>query len=196
MANQMNLLKLRSWEAHDEINLYSTAEGSLTKGTIVEYSAANPDNHNGFGDTLSNVPGYAFSKDYIVNWKVTAASAYSKKIAGMLLYDVITTMTDPWSVDARFVDPAKLAEKQMVVSGRAVPFVTRGFFEISGFDMSSGSAGPGPGTGLCLSHSGAGLLATYNPAGDVGDLRPRLGTFMSSTGANGGAYVRFAIPNH
>lgn len=196
MANQMNLLKFRNYDEHDVINLYSTAESPINKGTILEYHVANPDNHNGFGDTFANVPGYAFSKDYIVNWKVKVATAYSKKIAGMLLHDVVTNITDPWTLDARFVDPAKLAEKQMVVSGRAAPFVTRGYFEVSGIDISSGSAGPGPGTGACLSHSGNGMIATYNPAGDIGDLRPRIGTFMTSSGANGGVVLKLSISNH
>lgn len=195
MANQMNLLKLRQWDEHDVVNLYSTADGNINKGTIVEYITANPDDHNGFGDSFANVPTYAFSKDYVVKWKVNPAGAYSKKIAGMLLYDVVTTFTDPWSLDARFADPAKLAEKQMVISGRAVPYVTRGFFEVSGIDISSGSAGPGPGTGAVLSHSGAGLIATSNPAGDIGDLRPRIGTFMSISGANGGVILKLAINN-
>lgn len=196
MANQMNLLKIREWEEHDVVNLYSTMEGAVNKGTVMEYRTASMDDQNGFGVSLGNVPSYAISNDYGVNWKIQAASAYSKKIAGILLYSVVTTITDPWSIDARFADPAKLAEKQLVVSGRAVPFVTRGLFEVSGIDISSGSAGPGPGTGACLSHSGNGIIATYNPAGDIGDLRPRLGTFMTTTGANGGVLLRFVTPNH
>ncbi len=195
MANQMNLLKIRQWDEHDVVNLYSTADSPINKGTIVEYITANPDDHNGFGETFGNVPSYAFSKDYVVKWKVNPAAAYSKKIAGMLQYDVITNFTDPWTLDARFADPAKLAEKQMVISGRAVPFVTRGLFEVSGIDISSGSHGPGPGTGACLSHSGQGLIATCNPAGDIGDLRPRIGTFMTISGSNGGVLLKLNIAN-
>lgn len=189
MANQMNLLKFRNYEEHDVINLYSTVEGQLNKGTVLEYVSADPDNQNGFGDSFGNVPGYAFSKDYVVNWKVQAAQAHSKKVAGILLHDVITTMTDPWSVDARFVDPAKLAEKQMVVSGRAVPFATRGWFEVSGIDTTSGNAAPG--SGAYISYSGNGMIAVGNPAGAVGDIRTRIGTFMTSSGVNGGVVVKF-----
>lgn len=188
MANQMNLLKFRNYEEHDVINLYSTMEGALTKGTVLEYVSADPDNQNGFGETFSNVPGYAFSKDYVVNWKVQTASAYSKKIAGLLLHDVVTTITDPWSIDARFVDPAKLAEKQMVVSGRAVPFVTRGWFEVSGIDTTSGA--PAPGSGAYLSNSTPGTIACGNTS-NTGEVRVRIGTFMTSTGVNGGVVVKF-----
>ena len=52
----MNLKKYRSWEPHDEINLYSTMEGYLNKGTLVEYFSAVNDNQNGFGVGFANVP--------------------------------------------------------------------------------------------------------------------------------------------
>ena len=188
MANQMNLLKYRNYEEHDVINLYATIEGDLTKGTILEYVSADPDNQNGFGVSFANTPGYAFSKDYVVNWKVQTATAYSKKIAGILLNDVVTTITDPWSVDARFVDPAKLAEKQVVVSGRAVPFATRGWFEVSGIDTTSGA--PAPGSGAYLSNSTPGTIACGNTS-NTGEVRVRIGTFMTSTGLFGGVLVKF-----
>jgi hypothetical protein len=196
MATQTNLTKIRVYEEHEVINLYSTIEGDLPKGAILEYVTADPDNHNGFGVSFGNVPSYAISKDYVVNWKVQAAPAYSKKIAGILLDTVVTNLTDPWTLDARFADPAKLAEKQLVPSGRAIRFVSRGYFEVSGIDMSSGSAGPGPGSGVYLSHSGNGTIAVGNPAGDIGDLRPRIGTWMTSTGANGSATFKLSVPNN
>lgn len=188
MANQMNLLKFRNYEEHDVINLYSTMEGALTKGTVLEYVSADLDNQNGFGESFANVPSYAFSKDYVVNWKVQTAGAYSKKVAGILLHDVVTTINDPWTMDARFVDPAKLAEKQIVVSGKAVPFVTRGWFEVSGIDTTSGA--PAPGSGAYLSNSTPGTIACGNPA-STGEMRVRVGTFMTSSGVNGGVVVKF-----
>ena len=196
MAIQTNLTKIRTYEEHEVINLYSTMEGDLPKGTIVEYVSADPDNQNGFGVSWGNVPSYAISKDYGVNWKIQAAPAYSKKIAGILLDTVVTNLTDPYTLDARFADPAKLAEKQLVVSGRAVRFVARGHFSVSGIDVSSGSAGPGPGSGVVLSHSGNGIMAVSNPAGDIGDLRPRIGTWMTATGVNGSAWLKLQVPNN
>lgn len=186
----MNLLKIRNVEPHDVINLYSTMEGDLNKGTVLEYVTADPDNHNGFGVTFSNVPGYAFSKDYVVNWKVQAAAAGSKKIAGILLHDVVTNITDPWTIDARFVDPVKLIEKQVVPSGRAVPFAKRGYFEVTGIDTTSGV--PLPGSGAYLSKSGLGIIAAGHSNTALED-RPRLGTFMTQSGAYGGIIVDFDV---
>lgn len=190
MANQMNLLKLREVEAHDIVNLYSTMEGALSKGTVLEYVSADPDNHNGYGVTFANTPSYAFNKDYVVNWKVQAAPSGSRKIAGVLLYDVVTNITDPWVLDARFAPLEKLAEKQIVISGRAVPFARRGRFEVSGIDSSSGA--PAPGNGIYLSASGAGLMAT-GPANTTLDVRPRVGTCLAQSGIWGGVYIDFDV---
>lgn len=193
MATQTTLLKYRNYDEHNVINLYSAMEGALPKGTIVEYVSADFDNQNGYGVTLSNTPGYAFSQDYVVNWKIQAAQSNSKKVAGITLHEVATTINDPWSVDARFVDPAKLAEKQIVVSGRALPFATRGWFEVSGFDATSGA--PAPGSGAYISNSGGGLLAVGNP-NLTGETRTRVGTFMTSSGIYGGVIFAFNPNNN
>ena len=160
----------------------------MNKGTLVEYVTADLDNQNGFGDSFSNTPAYGFSSDYVVNWKVQAATSGSKKVAGILLKDVVTTINDPWTVDARFVDPAKLAEKQVVPSGRAVPFVTKGIFEVVGLDTSAGAAGPG--SGLFVSNSGNGILAV----GNAGTTAGRIGTVLTSAGAASGVIVRINVP--
>lgn len=184
----MNLGKFRQFDNHDLVELYSTNEGALSKGTIVEYVVANPDAQNGFDLGFANVPGYAFSNDYVVQWKVRAAVSGSAKVAGMLLKDVATTIFDPWAVDARFVSEEKLAEKQVVPTGRAVPFVTRGFFEVTGYDSSLGY--PAAGSGAYVSTSGAGIIAVGNPATET---RQKIGTWMTQSGSNGTALLRLHL---
>lgn len=185
----MDLKKFRQFNAHDVIELYSTMEGVLNKGTIVEYVSANPDSQNGYGLGFANVPGYAWSADYVVNWKVQAAPSGSVKLAGMVLKDVVTFLYDPWQVDARFAPEEKLAEKQVIPSGRAVPLVTRGFFEITGYDTSAGY--PAAGSGAYVSNSGAGIIAVGNPKTDT---RTKIGVFMTQSGNNGAALIRLGIP--
>ena len=177
----MDLKSFRSYSEHDVVNLYSTMEGNITKGTAVEYVVALADTQNSYGDQLSNVPQYAYSADYVVNWKVQGAASGSNKVAGILLKDVATQILDPWTVDARFVDPAKLAEKQVVPSGRAVPFLKRGILTFTGLDTSAGT--PAPGTGLYVSNSGNGIIATGPSVTPVGVQR--IGTVMTSSGAYG-----------
>lgn len=183
----MDLNPFRQYSENNVINLYSTMEGNLQKGTVVQYVSgnANPDNQNSFGVSLSNVPGYAYSNDYVVNWKIKAATSGSSYIAGILLKEVVTNINDPWTVDARFVDPAKLAEQQRIPSGRAVPFCTYGIFEVTGLDTSVGYADAG--SGLVISNSGAGILAVANAATTAG----RLGTVLSQSGSNGGVIIKF-----
>jgi len=197
MANVMDLKKFRQFNAHDVVELYSTNEAALTKGSIVEFVSAAPDTQNGFGPGFAGVPNYAWSADYEVKWKVKAAVSGSTKVAGMLLKEVVQYIFDPWQVDARFVAEEKLAEKQVIPSGRAVPYVTRGFFEITGYDTSAGY--PGPGSGAYVSNSGAGLIAVGNQSTTIdtatygGFARPRIGTFMTSSGSNGASLIKLDI---
>lgn len=200
MAQVMDLKKFRQFDAHDVVELYSTMEGALTKGSIVEFvpGVSVPGiTQNGYGIGFANVPGYAWSADYVVNWKVQAAKSGSSMLAGLLLKEVVTTIFDPWAVDARFVSEEKLAEKQVIPSGRAVPYVTRGFFEITGFDTSAGQ--PDAGSGAYISNSGAGLIAVGHRSSTVdatlyGYTRPRVGSFMSQSGTNGAALIRLDVP--
>lgn len=177
----MDLKSFRAYDEHEVVNLYSTMEGVLTKGTAVEYVVAASDTQNSYGDQLSNVPQYAYSADYVVNWKVQGAQSGSVKVAGILLKDVAVQILDPWTIDARFVDPAKLAEKQVVPSGRAVPFLKRGTLTFTGLDTSAGA--PAPGSGLYISNSGGGVLAVGSPITPVGVQR--IGTCMTTSGAYG-----------
>jgi hypothetical protein len=190
MAQVMDLKKFRQFNAHDVIELYSTNEAALTKGTIVEYVSASPDTQNGFGPGFANVPNYAWSADYEVKWKVQAAPSGSRKVAGMLLKEVVQYIFDPWQVDARFAPEEKLAEKQVIPSGRAVPIVTKGFFEVTGYDTSAGY--PGAGSGAYVSNSGGGIIAVGNRSTTT-DGRPRVGTFMTSSGLNGAALLELNI---
>lgn len=196
----MDLKKFRQFDARDVIELYSTNEAALTKGSLVEYVPGSTwDTHNGFGPGFNFVPGYAWSADYEVKWKVRAAQSGSRAVAGLLLKEVVQYIFDPWQIDARFAPEEKLAEKQVIPSGRAVPFVTRGLFEITGYDTSAGY--PGAGSGAYVSNSGAGIVAVghrdatidANQYGGTGSARARVGTFLTSSGANGSALFRLDV---
>lgn len=179
----MNLKPFRDISAHEEINLFSTVEGDLTKGTVVEYVSAALDNQNGYGNSFNGVPDYAWSKDYVVNWKIQAAPSGSTKVAGVITKDVVSTINDPWAMDARFVSEEKLAEKQVIPSGRAVPFITRGLLRVVGYQ---GLAGPG--SGIVVSNSGAGIMAVSAPTASN-----QIGQFITSSGADGSAIVRISL---
>jgi len=179
----MNLKPFRDTSAHEVINLFATVEGDLTKGTVVEYVSAALDNQNGYGDSFNGAPSYAWSHDYVVNWKVQAATSGSTKVAGVITKDVVSTVSDPWTVDARFVSEEKLAEKQIIPSGRAVPFITRGVLRVVGF-----SGVPGPGSGIVVANVGQGIMQVSAP-----NASNQIGKFITSSGADGSAIVRITL---
>ena len=131
---------------------------------------------------MADLPTHTHASDYIVNARVRAAQNTSG-VLGLTLYDVKTNL--PYmNTPANLADPVRLAEQQVVPSGRAVPILKRGMVEIGGF-----SGVPAPGL--------KGYIATGGSA-EAGQLvvgtsttSPNVGTFLSSSGVDG--YALFQV---
>src|SRR6266446_6791831 len=134
------LKPFRDYSEHNVVNLFALDASSGDKGQFVKLLTFDPDNHSNFGAKLPGTPTYAWSSDYVVNARVSLTTSGSS-VFGMLLYDVRLNL--PYlNTPANLADPVRLAEQQVVPSGRAVPIMTRGIVEIGGF-----SGVPGPGSG-------------------------------------------------
>jgi hypothetical protein len=178
----MNLKPFRDYSEHEVVNLFAAQEGELAKGTFVSMVAFDPDNHNSLGDPMPYLPFNAHTFDYVVNARVSAAATMSG-VLGITLFDVKTNL--PFKNEpANLADPVRLAEQQVVPSGRAVPVLKRGIVEIGGF---SGTPFPGA-KGIIATGSGsvAGQLVVA-PASTVNNV----GTFLSSAGVDG--YAIFQV---
>ena len=175
-----NLKPFRDYSEHEVINLFATQEGVLPGGTFVQLVSFDPDNHSSFGATLPYLPPYAHTSDYIVNARVQKATA-TTGVLGLTLYSVAVTM--PYlGTPANLADPIRLAELQLVPSGRAVPILKRGVVELSGF-----SGAPFPGLAAVISTgSGTVGLLTVAAAGTT----PNVGTWLSQSGADGAAILQ------
>lgn len=174
----MTLKPFRDYSEHEVLNLFALNEASGNKGQFVSLVSFDPDNHSNFGPKLPGTPDYAWSADYIVNARVKLASSGARAI-GMMLYD--TRVNLPYlNQPANLADPIRLAEQQVVPSGRAVPILTRGMVEIGGF-----SGVPGPGSGAYVSNTDPGGL-TVAAAGSAGQV----GTWLSSSGVDGHAILK------
>lgn len=174
----MTLKPFRDYSEHEVLNLYALNEGSGNKGQFVSLLTFDPDNHNGYGAKLPGTPDYAFSADYIVNARVKLAASGARAI-GMMLYD--TRVYLPYmNMPANLADPVRLAEQQVVPSGRAVPILVRGMVEVGGF-----SGVPGPGSGAYVSNTTPGDLQVGLP-GAAGQV----GTWLSSSGVDGHAILK------
>jgi len=177
----MNLKPFRDYSEHEVINLFAAQEGVLNKGTFVQAVSFDPDNHSSYGAVMADLPLHAHTSDYVVNARCAAASA-NTGVLGITLFDVRTNL--PYlNIPANLSDPVRLAEQQVVPSGRALPICKRGLFEVQGF---TGVPFPGAAavivTGLGLSGGTVGVAA----AGTT----PNVGMWLSQSGADGGALLQ------
>lgn len=181
----MNIKPYRDYDEHEVINGYfslNTATGS--KGTFVSVTTFNPDSWQEFaggaGSYARGVNG-VFSSRVHTTAKVAAAAAGSDaSVLGMLLYDVKETDENGFPLLISNADKSK--QLQCVNSGQPVPIAVRGIFEINGF-----SGTPGPMSGAAIGND-AGTLKVVGR-----DVTPRVGKFLSQTGADGFAIFKLEL---
>jgi len=157
----INLRPFRDYDEKDVINLYAFS-GTLpaSKGTLVKIEANGwkatdeMDFLGSVGASYSNT----VSERYGVAAKVSLAVATETPL-GMLLHDV--KETDENGEQLKF-NPRKAAEIEAVLSGQAVPVVTRGVFLYSGTVLASET--PVGGTSL---YCGANGEITTGSSGNV-----------------------------
>tara|TARA_Y100000004_G_scaffold69257_1_gene77745 strand:- start:3133 stop:3690 length:558 start_codon:yes stop_codon:yes gene_type:complete len=137
MAN-CTLKPFRDYDEHDVINLfkYSGAIPGL-KGTFVDI-VGNGWNADDQPNNMLGAAGKAYdntvSQRYGVAAAVNTASSGSTDPLGMLLYDV---REEDENGEKLLYNPRKAAEMECVLSGQAVPVVTKGVFLYSGDTISA-----------------------------------------------------------
>tara|TARA_B100000287_G_scaffold317117_1_gene300779 strand:- start:684 stop:1262 length:579 start_codon:yes stop_codon:yes gene_type:complete len=172
MASTCGLRPFRDYDEHDVINLFSfNSATSLpqNKGTFVTASAGW---NNAYADsTLSTslqetallgdvgaAYGNTVSERYGTVAKVGPAASGDSAPLGMTLYDCKETDENG---EKLVFNPRKAAEMQAVVSGQAVPVVTKGIF------VYSGVAGTPALNGSCYVGTDGVLTAVGNADGKV-----------------------------
>lgn len=167
----MNIKPFRDIDEHEVINLYSTVEGTVSKGSFLQIVSFDPDNHSGPGASLPDVPDGAYSVTYEVYAKVKLAQGVSGVATGVLgiaLCDVVPSFPSYVVTVGE-----QLAYFDKIPSGKAVPILKRGMVEIGGF-----SGTPYPGAKGVIGTDGQLVVAAASTADNVG-------TFLSSSGADG-----------
>ena len=171
MANNGNI-KLRPFRDYDEkdvINLFSLEDDNhslpIVKGTLVK--VANDAGWNAdqelemLGDVGQSVTNVT-SQRYGVAANVAVGTEGSTPI-GMLLHDV--RETDENGEQLKF-NPRKAAEMETVISGQAVPIVSKGIFLYYGSGLAAET--PVAGTDLYLHGNGQIETGTHGSAVKVG----------------------------
>ena len=190
ITSKPNLKPLRSYDEHDVVEFFAHTDASANKGSVVAISAAEGNTNvwqnasdpatpslSSFGQ-LSQVPSRAYADRKEVAWKVTNATTGDVPL-GMLLFDV--RETNDFGEKYIYRPREERIERDVVVSGEAVPVLTRGVVKINGFIGT-----PGPGSGGALSASGGYVAVADNVTGVE-----TVGKFLTS--ADGDGYALFKL---
>jgi len=142
------LLPFRDYSDHDVINLYRLADSAtipVHRGTFVKASgdgwqASNEDGIELNGAAGTNSISNVVSQRYGVKAEVVHTAAVTDRALGMTLYDVRETDENG---EKLIYNPRKAVEMECVLSGQAVPIVTKGIFLYSGGTLAGESVSAG-----------------------------------------------------
>jgi len=179
-----NLRPLEQYSEHEVINFFAYSGDStlVQKGTAVKIQGAGfkADSTNPV-EMLGN-PGASYtntvSQRYGVVPKVAAAVS-GDKVIGFTLLDIRETDENG---EKLVYNPRKAAEMGVVISGQAVPVLTRGVVLYSG--LAAGSAGDA----VYLNSTVAGDLTITNAGGNT-----RVGKLLGDRDANGVALLKIEL---
>jgi hypothetical protein len=152
----MTIRPFRDYSEHEVINLFAL-QGESNKGTFVTAAVSGFDlsAESAFGDD-SFINGTVSARFNVANKVVAAPSGTAPAmVLGMTLKDVKSV--DENGYPLKF-EPRKAAERDVVISGEAVPVVKRGVFLYSGV-----VGNPAFGSGLAVSDAGDGSLKVVAP---------------------------------
>jgi len=163
----MTIRPFRDYSEHEVINLFAL-QGESNKGTFVTAAGNGFDltAEAAFGDD-SSIDGTVSARFNIANKVVAAPSGTAPSmVLGMTLKDVKSV--DENGYPLKF-EPRKAAERDLIISGEAVPVVKRGVFLYSGVVGT-----PGFGSGLAIADAGDGSLKVV-AAGNASAVAKALG---------------------
>jgi len=178
-----NLKSFRDYDEHDVINLFAYNGASANKGAVVAVQG------NGVNLTdatsLDNISPYAntLSAQYNVPWTVTAAASGNgkDKVVGLLLKDVRSVDENG---EKLIYNPRKAAEMDVMISGQAVPVLTKGIVLVNGIVGT-----PNFGSGAAVSDNGAGDLKVVSYT----NATTCIGKFLGPTGSDGYALLKIEL---
>ena len=155
------LRPLRDYDEHDVINLFSYS-GAMpaTKGTLVKAVAggwkATDDVTEMFGPagaSFNNTVSERYRTSAQVGPATTGVDGVKDQPLGVMLYDVRDTDENG---EKLIYHPQRAAENDFVISGQAVPILTKGVILYSGATLAAQTVTPG----LALYAAAGGVIST------------------------------------
>ena len=186
------LLPFRQYDEQEVVNLYASHDTGVA-GTFVKLNAFNPEDTDGFGSSVVGAD-FAGTKNVRYNVKntvVNSASGDTKwDVLGVTLYD---TREYDENGNLLIYNPHKAAEMNVVVSGQAVPVLSRGIVTLAS-DAYNGVPTPGK-VGIPDDNDAGKIIAVA-----VADISSSgysenqvVGRFISQTGTKLGGYALFKL---
>lgn len=181
------LRPFRDYDEKDVLNFgaISGTDLPVNKGTLVKLSVGLKVDQDPL-EMLGNYGDFSVSNTVLQRYGVTpklVVTQAGENPLGMTLFDVRETDENGEFLKYR---PRKAAEMEAVISGQAVPIVTRGVFQYSGGATGAINAGD-------LAYAGPnGHITPYS--GGAG-ANAKIGKFLGPTGVDGSAYIWLNIQN-
>jgi hypothetical protein len=176
-----NLKAFRQYSEHDVVNLFSLTGNTITlpfnKGTLVSVDGDGWKNDNDL--VMAGDPGATYSNTVSQRYGVPACvtvAATGDNILGITLYDVKETDENG---EKLIFNPRKAAELQAVVSGQAVPVMTKGVVLYNGVGGTPAAGG--------AAYAAANGIITATAGGKV------VGKFLGVKDADGNVLVKIEL---
>ena len=188
-----NLKPFRDYNEHDVINIFTvTGQTFLSKGTFVTAASSGVNLRD--DETVNNLSIYGNSVSALFTpaWSVAPAPSGTVKnaVLGATLKDFRTTDENG---EVLLFHPRKAAEMDVIISGQAMPIVSRGLFLYSG--IATGNGVPSFGSGFAVSDAGDGSIKTiaYVPSGATAPSAYNLGKFLGGINQDGYALIKIEL---
>jgi hypothetical protein len=189
-----NLKPFRDYNEHDVINIFTvTGQTFLSKGTFVTAASSGVNLRD--DETVNNLSiyGNTVSALFTPAWSVAPAPSGSSKntVIGATLKDFRTTDENG---EVLLFHPRKAAEMDVIISGQAMPVVTKGLFLYSG--IATGNGQPSYGTGFAVADAGDGSIKTvpYGATGLSNGVAVNvIGKFLGGINQDGYALIKIEL---
>ena len=189
-----NLKPFRDYDESNVINLFTvTGVTTLSKGTFVTAASSGVNLRD--DETVNNLSIYGNSVSALFTpaWSLAAAPSGSLKntVIGATLKDFRTTDENG---EVLLFHPRKAAEMDVIISGQAMPVITKGLFLYSG--IATGNGQPSFGTGFAVADAGDGSIKTvaYGATGLSNGVAVNvLGKFLGGINQDGYALIKIEL---
>ena len=189
-----NLKPFRDYDESNVINIFTiTGQTRVDKGTFVTAASSGVNLRDDSVVNNLSIYGNSVSALFTPPWSLLTAPS------GSLKNTVIgATLKDFRSYDENgenlLFHPRKAAEMDVIISGQAMPVITKGLFLYSG--IATGNGQPSFGTGFAVADAGDGSIKTvsYAATGATNGIASNvLGKFLGGINQDGYALIKIEL---